>query len=51
MLLKNEGDYFSWGTSVNYLKNEYGNTFTVQWKYLDSYSNVLKINLEDETIK
>ena len=51
VLLKDEGDYFTWGTSVDYLKNEYGNIFTVQWKYLDSYSNISKVNLEDETIK
>ncbi len=49
VLLKNEGDYFSWGTSVEYLKNEYGNIFTVQWKYLDSYSNILKVNLDKKT--
>ena len=51
VLLKDEGDYFSWGTSVDYLKNEYGNIFTVQWKYLDIYSSISTVNLEDETIK
>ncbi len=50
VLLKDEGDYFSWGTSVNYLKNEYGNIFTVQWKYLDSYSNISKVNLDKKTV-
>ncbi len=51
VLLKDEGDYFSWGTSVEYLKTEYGNSFTVRWKYLNIYSNISKINLEDGTIK
>jgi len=37
---------FRGGTSVNYLKNEYENIFTVQWKYLDSYSNISKVNLD-----
>ena len=50
-LLKDEGDYFSWGTSVDYLKKEYGNVFTVQWKYLNSYSSISEVNLEKETIE
>ena len=49
VLLKDEGDYFSWGTSIDYLKKEYGNIFTVQWKYLKTYSGVLEVNLEDKT--
>ncbi|MEA1874921.1 MAG: hypothetical protein U9N51_10925 [Bacteroidota bacterium] len=51
ILFTNEGVSFSWGTSVDYLKIEYGNVFTVQWKYLDSYSNISKVNLDEETIK
>ena len=51
VLLKDESDYFTWGTSVEYLKNEYGNVFTVQWKYLDRYSSISTVNLEEETIK
>ena len=48
IIIKNEKNTFSWSTTVDYLKNEYGNIFTVQWKYLDVYSGVLEVNLDKQ---
>ena len=48
--IKNQSVNFTWITTAEYLKNEYGNIFSVQWKYLDTYSNILEVNIKDETI-
>lgn len=50
IILQNAKDTFSWSTTADYLKKEYGNIFTVQWKYLNTYSGVLEVNLEDNTV-
>ncbi|MEA3450292.1 MAG: hypothetical protein U9Q83_00145 [Bacteroidota bacterium] len=49
VLLKGKSDSFTWKTSTDYLKTEYGNIFTVQWKYLDTFSEILEININKKT--
>ncbi len=49
-ILKGESDEFTWGTTADYLKKEYGNIFIVKLKYLTTYSNILEVNLEDKKI-
>ena len=50
VLSANDSVNFSWDASVNSLKTKYGNVFTVQWKYLNAYSNIIEVNIEKQTI-
>ncbi len=48
LLNKGAKDTYTWWVFEN---SAYSNTFTVQWKYLDLFSEKFKINVSQKTIK
>lgn len=47
MLRKNESDTYTWWV---FEKGGYGNVFTIQWQYMDLFSEKMKVNVLNKTI-